>query len=313
MLLINAAFIDSWSKIYDKKNIGTSDQIVENAILSWSSKHKYLNKKYFICLSHWKTPRYARTRKTNNEKTIIKATKSAYSQADDLKKLTILKNNLKGVGTAVASTILYFLQPNDYPIFDYHVRNTLIKAGKLKQSKDNYSNSLWLKYVTTIRGLAKLHRRSIRETEKALFAYDKWPEENPNGIKSQTSNIINGDRLNIKKEIVMKEEDMQGKPFQGIGRIDQPNDNYEINIGLALNKNYILSNYTVNSGPGAPCKLIIKGKSYNARLHIYSKFHQSYIGKSGLKKLLNDNGYYRGSVDLIFNGYSIELAKLQKR
>jgi len=177
MLKLDCSFIDRWRRVYDQKNQGTFDQIEEDAILGWLALQKgvkYLNKAYFLRIGLWKTPRYSLTRKNNAGAIVMNSTKSAYMAANDSVKLNLLKNNLNGVGTAVASTLLYYLQPDKFPIFDYHVRNTLIKANILLQSENKDTVKVWLKYTKAIRQLAVINERTIRETEKALFAYDKY-------------------------------------------------------------------------------------------------------------------------------------------
>jgi len=176
MLIINRSFIERWCKEYDQRTKGTSDQIEETAILNWLAKHgqpRFLNKEYFVRLGRWKTPRYQATRETNDEKDIIETTRSAYLGKNDIEKLNILKR-LKGVDIAVASTILYYLQPDNFAIFDYHVRNTLKKARKLSEGKEDDSDEVWLEYTQIIHELSSLYNKTPREVEKALFAYDKW-------------------------------------------------------------------------------------------------------------------------------------------
>lgn len=173
MLIIDRKFIERWCSEYDQRNRGTYDQIEETAILNWVSKQsepKFLNKEYFIRLGRWKTRRYAATRETNDEHDIIETTRSAYLAKDDLLKL----KRLKGVGVAVASAILYYLQPDEFAIFDYHVRNTLKKAGKLSKGEEDNSDKVWLEYTRIVREESRLHNKTLREVEKALFAYDKW-------------------------------------------------------------------------------------------------------------------------------------------
>jgi len=176
MLIIDREFIERCCSEYDRRNQGKYDQIEETAILNWVSKQsgpKFLNREYFIRVGRWKTPRYAATRETNDEHNIIETTRSAYLAKGDLLKLNILKR-LKGVGNAVASTILYYLQPDKFAVFDYHVRNTLKQAGKLTKGEEDNSAKVWLKCTQEIRELLSLHNKTLREVEKALFAYDKW-------------------------------------------------------------------------------------------------------------------------------------------
>ena len=195
MLIINKEFIERCSDEYDRRARGTNDQIVEADILNWLSTQglpKFLNKEYFILLGRWKTPRYQATRETNDEHNIIETTRSAYLAKNDLNKLKILIK-LKGVGIAVASTILYYLQPDKFAIYDYHVRNTLNKAGKLSKGAEGDSSKVWLEYTRIIRELSTVYNKTLRELEKALFAHDKWGcGENEADDKEREMNEDNG-------------------------------------------------------------------------------------------------------------------------
>jgi len=176
MLIINKKFIERWSSEYDHRTWGTYHQTEEATILAWLSKQgkpEFLNKEYFTRLGRWKTLRWRRTRESNNEHEIIEATHSAYVAKNDLEKLNILRG-LKGVGIAVASTILYCLEPDKFAIYDYHVRNSLRKAGKLVTGAKGSISKTWLEYTRVVRELSDLYSKPLREVEKALYAYDKW-------------------------------------------------------------------------------------------------------------------------------------------
>ena len=216
MLIIDREFIERCCSEYDRRNQGKYAQIEETAILNWISKQrepKFLNKEYFLRVGRWKTPRYAATRKTNNAHNIIEITRSAYLAKDDLLKLKTLKR-LNGVGNAVAGTILYYLLPEKFGIFDYHVRNTLKEAGKLTKGEEDDSARVWLKCTQEIRKLSSLHNKTLREVEKALFAYDKWGKlekgENKMGSKGKRPhsnlprslfNILSSLSVDTKKQI----------------------------------------------------------------------------------------------------------------
>lgn len=187
MLIIDRKFIERYCSEYNRRTQGTYDQNEEEAILNWvstQSQPRFLNKKYFIRLGRWKTSRYQKTREKNDEKDIKEITRASYLAKDDLEKLNILKG-LKGIGVAVASTILYYLEPDKFAIFDYHVRNTLKKAGKLSKEKEGSSKKIWLEYIRVVRKLSRLYNKTIREVEKALFAYDKWGHRDDNAEHSQ--------------------------------------------------------------------------------------------------------------------------------
>lgn len=175
---VDAEFVRHWTKVYDA-NRSTHGEIEENAIMDWVSRQpepKFLNKEYFVRLGRWKTPRYNHTRKANPEKTIIEVTRLAYQMRDDLSKLQTLRR-LNGVGVAVASAILYFMEPHRYAIFDYHVRNALNKRHCWNRGEKDYTKQAWLEYVSITRRLAGRIGVDLRTLEKALLAHDKYGDK----------------------------------------------------------------------------------------------------------------------------------------
>lgn len=176
MLVIDKSFVQKWSSNYNNKFYGGCDQSEEKAIREWLSKQvdpKYLNKEYFVRLGMWKTKRQTSNYRANEEWKIIKVTRTAYQSTDRLSKLRVLKT-LRGVDVAVAATILHFLQPDLFPIFDYHARTTLKEAGLWARKIDDASEQAWLEYVDIMRGLSNALSVSLRDLDKALFAYDKY-------------------------------------------------------------------------------------------------------------------------------------------
>jgi thermostable 8-oxoguanine DNA glycosylase len=176
VLIIDREFVQHWSEKYDTKFEGGYDQSEEKKIRDWLSDQgepKYLNKEYFVRLGRWKTKRQTSNYKSNEESKIIEVTRSAYQSSDALIKLNILKT-LRGVKVAVASTILHYLHPNRFPIFDYHARTTLKIAGLWSRSEKDDSDQAWLEYTAIMQELANRLEVSLRELDKALFAYDKY-------------------------------------------------------------------------------------------------------------------------------------------
>ena len=179
-LEINKAFVKEWASNYDTQFESGSghDKSEEEAIRGWLAEQgepKYLNKDYFVRLGRWKSARITKHYKANEEQEVINRTRRAYEATDDLDKLKILLP-LKGVGVPVASTILHYLQPNDFPIFDYHARTTLNKAGTWSRDIKDASAKSWLEYVNIMRDLSNELGVTLRDLDKALFAYDKYPK-----------------------------------------------------------------------------------------------------------------------------------------
>lgn len=179
MLVVDTGFVQKWSNNYDKEYQGSYDQNEEKAIRHWLSNQgepKYLNKEYFVRLGRWKTKRQTSNYKANDESKIIEKTHSAYQTSDELTKLSIL-TELKGVGVAVASTVLHFLQPDAFPIFDYHARTTLKKAGLWNREIGDASKRAWMDYVDIMRTLSRRLDVTLRNLDKALFAYDRYHDK----------------------------------------------------------------------------------------------------------------------------------------
>lgn len=123
----------------------------------------------------WKSPRQRSRYKKNDPALIEKVTGLAYQLDEPVLKLHVL-TALEGVAVPVASTILYFLHPERFPIFDVRARSTLTSSGHWIRSPRDQSVAAWLAYVEIMRRLARRYRVSLRSLDKALFAYDKWPE-----------------------------------------------------------------------------------------------------------------------------------------
>jgi len=243
-------------------------------------------------LGRWKTPRYQATRETNDEDDIIKKTRSAYLAQNDLEKLNILRR-LKGVGIAVASTILYYLQPDKFAIYDYHVRNSLRDAGRLSNVAEGDSNKAWLEYTRIIRELSTFYNKTLREVEKALFAYDKW---------GCGENEADGEEREMGKTLVRGTIVKPGDYSGGVER-------QEIEIWEKCFKTLPYKNYPVD------VTLVIKQREYQAMLR-FSKSHKTawmpaHLNnkKARLVDALKRGGFVRGRVELKIMGKRIWILK----
>jgi hypothetical protein len=176
VLRLSSAFVRRWSGVYDERYRGSRDERDEQAIRGWLSARpepKYLSKPWFVRLCCWKSARQKARYESNPEARVREATGLAYQASDELVKVNTLKA-LSGVNVAVAATILHFLHPDWFPIFDVRARTTLKKAGMWSRNVSGASDGAWVDYVAVMRRLAKRLRVSLRDLDKALFAYDKW-------------------------------------------------------------------------------------------------------------------------------------------
>jgi len=102
---------------------------------------------------------------------IKRITRESFETEDEkicIESLLGQQGGLKGVGYPVASTILHFAFPDEYPIMDFRVISSL---GWNKPS--SYKFNFWDNYCKRIRYLSKKYGLSIRTVEKALWKFDK--------------------------------------------------------------------------------------------------------------------------------------------
>jgi len=86
-------------------------------------------------------------------------------------------DNLPGVGIPVASTILHFMYPKDFPIVDFRTIEVLQKGDYSLDKEMDYSRETsrgYCEFREVILGIAKKYTEGdIRKVDKALFAYHK--------------------------------------------------------------------------------------------------------------------------------------------
>ncbi len=187
VLELTRQFVQGFSAKYDRWT-SPKDRLEEEAIRGWLNslpEPKHLNWRYFVRLGCWKTPRQRRAYESNDSGLVEEATRVAYESSNEMLKLYALMA-LRGVSVAVAACILHFLHPDRFPIFDYHVRGALKDAGEWELDETDGSEKAWEAFLPVMRRLASNLDVSMRNLDKALFAYDKvqkgeWPPKGRGG------------------------------------------------------------------------------------------------------------------------------------
>jgi hypothetical protein len=121
----------------------------------------------FLDICAWKTPRSRPRVVANSEAAVINATGRALAARDEATRIAALLE-LHGVGMPTASTLLYFVFPDDYPILDVRALESL---GVRPRS--TYPVSFWLEYLQACRMLARQTGVSLRTLDKALWQHSK--------------------------------------------------------------------------------------------------------------------------------------------
>jgi hypothetical protein len=98
---------------------------------------------------------------------VIAATGRALGTNDEAARMTALLE-LEGVGVPTASTLLYFVFPERYPILDVRALESL---GVKPRSQ--YPLAFWLGYLEACRALAATRGVSVRTLDKALWQFSK--------------------------------------------------------------------------------------------------------------------------------------------
>ena len=127
----------------------------------------YYTREEFIEVCAWKTVRSRPKIARNTEAAVVQATGLAIATEDEAARMTALLE-LDGVGVPTASTLLYCVFPDRYPILDVRALESLgIKP------RSQYPLSFWLEYLDACRELAQLAGVSLRTLDKALWQYSK--------------------------------------------------------------------------------------------------------------------------------------------
>jgi hypothetical protein len=127
----------------------------------------YYTRAEFIEVCGWKTVRSRPKVAANSEAAVIEATGRALSSEEEETRMSALLT-LAGVGVPTASTLLYFVFPEDYPILDVRALESL---GVRPRSV--YPIGFWLAYLSACRALARRAGVDIRTLDKALWQHSK--------------------------------------------------------------------------------------------------------------------------------------------
>jgi hypothetical protein len=119
----------------------------------------------FLAAYRWKTQRTLRHAEKYSEREIADVTGVAFRQTNEKLRICLLRA-LDGVDWPVASTLLHVGVSADYPIIDFRALWTLGSGMPTSVSFD-----FWWAYVTCCRRVAGAAGVSVRDLDKALWAY----------------------------------------------------------------------------------------------------------------------------------------------
>lgn len=169
--VIDDNFIKKWHPKYDGSEIGGDYVEYETLIKEVSKKvsQGIISKPTFIRILDWKAPRVKCIVRLNNFDYYAEGIKRALQAPEDCK-LQIL-DELYGIGVPVVSTILHFMYPSPFPIMDVRAAEVLYYSGYLNAKSRTQNN--YVNFCRAISNIAKESKCTIREIDRALFAYHK--------------------------------------------------------------------------------------------------------------------------------------------
>jgi hypothetical protein len=174
--ILSTDFVQTWAGQYDAQYSDRDDGKVERRVKAWLSARfrggrPYLDKRHFVEIATWKSPRPLRRYESNDDDLVEQVTALAFAARRDDLRLRLLML-LNGVDVRVASTILHFAFPDRYAIMDVRAVTTLTHLG-LWTRPVQFSVAGWQVYTHLMRDHAKRLDVTLRELDKALWAFDE--------------------------------------------------------------------------------------------------------------------------------------------
>jgi len=170
MIKLDEEFIDKWSNIdVDEYEYNSVIELVKNDI---ETQHTIIEST-FERIMNWKSARS----KGNIRKREYEEYKNTFTKILSVENKLEKLDDLFGIGVPIASTILHFIYPDDYPIVDFRTVEALQLLGyidkdiKMSDIRDTIEG--YYSYRSIIMEIAKKVKRKLREIDKALFKFHK--------------------------------------------------------------------------------------------------------------------------------------------
>ena len=163
-------FIDKWANIdVDEYEYDNIIKLVKNDIETENT----ITESTFERIMNWKSARSKGNIYKQKPEEISKTITESLSVENKLEEL----KKLYGIGVSIASCILHFIYPDDYPIVDFRTIEALQLLGyidkdvKMLDIRDTIEG--YYSYRSIILEISKKVKRKVREIDKALFKFHK--------------------------------------------------------------------------------------------------------------------------------------------
>jgi len=160
----NGDWIEKWAGKYE-----WNEKLERDVFQSIGSSPSYLTKSTLKMIEDWKWGRKRGLVANNEEPFVREVTRTSLTTRNERLKLEVL-TLLNGVGIRMASTILYFLYPEECTIMDWRAWESLKRFKEIEgEITDTFES--WRTYNHACRRIAAQNRVSLRELDKALWQF----------------------------------------------------------------------------------------------------------------------------------------------
>ena len=130
------------------------------------------NKKQFLKMGMWKSPRPKRWYLQNEEVDIVEISRKVFDTEYEKRRIELL-TRLKGVAIPTASAILMLTDPENYGVIDIRVWQVLYDFGSVRVNPTgtNFSFNNWYNYLMKLRAFARKYGIKARDVERIIFTY----------------------------------------------------------------------------------------------------------------------------------------------
>ena len=203
--MIKKEFIKRWIPDDSKNKYEQQYNELKDQVKIEISTSKTLKEETFQENYKWKTRNRSQKHLDPNRKIYTEAISKLVNELDIEKKIEIIEE-LDGIRFPVASTVLHFIYPEDFPIIDVRTVKALWDKGMFKTKPgDNIKDyMIYREKIMKIRDTCKDF--SLREIDRALFTYNEKREVLSRMIDEKKKINILGVENKLKISHILTEE-----------------------------------------------------------------------------------------------------------
>ena len=201
--MIKKEFIKRWIPDDSKNEFEKQYNKLKENVKSEISKSKTLKEETFQEIYGWKTRNRSKRHLDSDLKLYLDAISKLLNEPSIEKKIETIAG-LSGIRFPVASTVLHFVYPEDFPIIDVRTVKVLWDKGMLdRKLGDNMKDyTTYREKIMKIKEICK--ESSLRSIDRALFTYNEKKEALTRMIDEKKKIIFNDveNKLKISHKLI---------------------------------------------------------------------------------------------------------------